>query len=162
MHSLRTRLLAGLCVLTVPLVACERQPDGADVEAGSTPPAGVAAARDRWVAGWNGDDTGAVSLAYVDDATATIGDDTYSGRAEIEVWVRDNIVVVSDLQLTPTSGERAGDDWREEGTYTHLTSPPDVEPFMAEGRYTITWTSDEKGDWWIRSTDIQPNPPPES
>jgi ketosteroid isomerase-like protein len=156
------RVVAGLCVLALPLVvACERQPD--DVRTGGdTPPAEISAARDRWVAGWNGDDVGAVTLAYVDNATATLGDTTYRGRAEIEEWVRDNIVVVSDLRLTPTSSERAGNDWREEGTFTHLTSPPDVEPFMAEGRYSIVWTSDAEGDWWIRSTDIQPNAPPES
>lgn len=172
MHPPRTWFLPCVCALGLPLmVACERPALDADdvvpVETGAAaaaefPPPGVTAAKERWVAGWNGDNAMTVATIYVDDATATLGDTTYRGRAEIESWISHNVAVVSSLRLTPTSTVRTNGNWREDGTYTHLTSPPDVEPFMAEGRYSLTWVRDAASDWRLRATDIQPNPPPES
>jgi ketosteroid isomerase-like protein len=171
-HPPRTWFLPYACALGLLLVAgCERPGVDADdgdpadtglMAATELPPPGVTAAKERWVAGWNGDNAMAVATVYVDDATATIGDTTYRGRAEIENWISHNVAVVSNLRLTPTSTQRTNGSWREEGTFSHLTSPPDIEPFTAEGRYSLTWMTDAAGDWRLRSTDIQPNPPPES
>jgi ketosteroid isomerase-like protein len=171
-HPLRTWFLPCVCALALPLmVGCERPALDADdvipAEAGVTsvaemPPPGVTAAKERWVAGWNGENAMAVATVYMDDATATLADTTYTGRAEIESWISHNVAAVSSLRLTPTSTVRTNGNWREEGTYSHVTSPPDVEPFTAEGRYSLTWVRDAAGDWRLRSTDIQPNPPPES
>lgn len=171
MHPPRTWFLPCVCALGLSLlIGCERPALDADdiapAETGATaaelPPPGVTAAKERWVAGWNGENAMAVATVYVDNATATLGDTTYRGRAEIESWISHNVAVVSNLRLTPTSTVRTNGNWREEGTYTHLTSPPGVEPFTAEGRYSLTWMTDAAGDWRLRSTDIQPNPPPGS
>lgn len=161
-----------VCALGLPLMAgCERPALNADdvisAETGATtaaeiPPPGVTAAKERWVAGWNGENAMAVATVYMEDATATLGDTTYRGRAEIESWISHNVAVVSSLRLTPASTVRTNGNWREEGTYSHLTSPPGVEPFTAEGRYSLTWVTDAAGAWRLRSTDIQPNPPPQS
>jgi uncharacterized protein (TIGR02246 family) len=174
MQSIRPRFLLSACALLLPLtVACERPGDDADTvvvpadtiapaTADAAPPE-IADASERYVAAWRGDDAAAVAAFFAEDATATVGDSTYRGRAEIEErWIRPNVAAVTELEATSTGTQRSGDDWRDEGTYSLTVTPPEGETMTEEGRYTTVWTRGATGEWQIRSADVQANETPES
>jgi uncharacterized protein (TIGR02246 family) len=171
MLSIRPRILLAACALIVPIaVACEPA-DDPDIDpfpmdepapAVDAPPPALETATDRYIAAWNADDPAAIARFYTEDATATVADDTYRGRAEIEREWLQNAPIISNLEVTETSSRQVGDDWQSEGTYTHSVSPPDAERMdNVTGRYSITWTRDAAGEWRIRSSDIQPDEPME-
>jgi uncharacterized protein (TIGR02246 family) len=174
MQSIRPRFLLSACAMLLPLtVACERPADDADtavvpadtaaLATADAPPPEIAAASERYVAAWRGDDAAAVAAFYTEDATATVGDSTYRGRAEIEErWIRQNVAAVTALEATSTGTQRSGDDWRDEGTYTLTVTPPEGDTMAEAGRYTTVWTRGANGEWQIRSSDVQSNEPPQS
>lgn len=164
MHSIRSWFLLTVCALFLPLtVACEGSTDDADtvipadtVTTAEAPPPEIAAARDDFGAAWSEDDPAAVAAFFSEDATATPGDSTYSGRAEIERgWLDPTVPARADARLTSISTEQMGDDWRDEGTYAVMRTTPEGEATPEEGRYTIIWTRGVAGDWQIRSIDVQ-------
>jgi uncharacterized protein (TIGR02246 family) len=174
MPSIRPRFLLSACALLLPLaVACERTADDADTAvvpadtvapatADAAPPE-IADASERYVAAWRGDDAAAVASFFADDATATVGDTTYRGRADIEEWwIQPNVAAITDLQASSSRTQRSGDDWRDEGTYSLTVTPPVGEVISEEGRYTTVWTRGATGEWQIRSSDVQANETPES
>lgn len=171
MPSNRPRVLIAACALLIPFaVACEPAADDPDLDrvpaaepapTADAPPAGIEAARDRYIAAWNGDDPAAVAQLYTQNATAVVGDTTYQGRAEIqEAWLQ-GVPTVSNLRVTETSARQVGNDWQSEGTYSLTASPPDEDPMEQTGRYSITWTRDADGQWRVRSSEVQLDEPTE-
>ena len=162
MRSIRSRYLLPTLVLLLPLVAaCERQAEAPAVAEGA--PAEVIAAAERYVAAWNGDDPSAVAAFYSPDATAKLADTTWQGPAEIEArWVRTNQPGVSNLRVVESSWQEMNGVWREQGRYSLTFTPPEGEPAEAPGSYSHDWMLDADGEWHIRSSDVQPDAPPES
>jgi uncharacterized protein (TIGR02246 family) len=169
MRTIRSRSMVFVCALALPLaVACERDPepepwpDTAAAPADNDQlPAELQRATDDYIAAWNGDDPAAVAAFYTDDATATVGADTYRGRDEIRMqWIEPNIGALSDLEITPTRTEQRNGDYFSEGTYTHQVDPPDADEFTMTGHYMVTWTRAADGQWRIRSSEIHPDEPP--
>lgn len=153
----RNLLATAFAVLLPFAIACEPAADEPDVEpaAMEAPSAELEAASERSVAAWNGDDPAAVAAFFTTDAVAMVDDTTYQGRAEIEAGWLQGVPLVSDLELTETSMEQVGDDWRSEGTYSGTVSEPDADPVVNTGTYITTWTLDADGEWRIRSIDVQ-------
>jgi uncharacterized protein (TIGR02246 family) len=119
-------------------------------------PADLMSAQEQYLASWNGSDPAAVAAYFTEDATATVGDNTYNGIAEIrDVWAGENVAAVSDLEAEPESFSRSGDDFMEEGTYSHTFTPPEGDVQTVTGRYTVTWTRAADGQWRIRSTTVR-------
>lgn len=162
MRSIRSRYLLPTLVLLLPLVvACERRPEAPAVDEGV--PAELTAAAERYVAAWNGDDPSAVAAFYPTDATATLADTTWQGPAEIEArWVRMNQPGISNLRVIESSWQKMNGDWREQGRYSLMFTPPEGEPAEAPGSYSHDWMLDAGGEWHIRSSDVRPDAPPES
>jgi uncharacterized protein (TIGR02246 family) len=160
------------CALLVPLaIACEPATDDPAAEpvpmdepapAVAGPPAELEATADRYVAAWNADDPGAVAAFFTEDATVTIGDNTFNGRAEMEERWLPNVPFVSNMQITETNVDQVGDDWRSQGTFSYTASPPDADPRQQTGTLSITWTLDEAGEWRVSSKEIQVDEPAES
>lgn len=172
MQSIRSRLLPFACLVLVPLaIACEREPDVEPMPADmppatmedAAPPAELTTATDQYIAAWNNDDPAAVAPFFVDDATVTVNDDTFQGRDEVIAgWLEPSVGAVSNLQITEEIIERHGDDYRSAGTYTATIDPPDEDAFQASGRYTVTWTRGDDGQWRILTTEVHDDAPPES
>jgi uncharacterized protein (TIGR02246 family) len=171
MQSIPSRVLLAACVLLLPLtVACERPANETDMPvvtaddpaATDAPPAELQARTDAYVAAWNQSDPDAVAEFYTDDATATVGDTTYRGREEIQAGWLQNVPAVSNLQVTETSTRQVGEDWRSEGTYSLVATPPDGDSMDETGRYDVTWTRDAGGEWRIRSSGVHADEPAET
>lgn len=119
-------------------------------------PADLVTAQQNYIAAWNGTDVDAVTAFFTDDATVVAGEDTYNGIAEIrEQWVAEGVGIVSNLEATPESVTRTGNEIHEEGTYSHTVTPPEGDVQTVTGRYTVTWTLGADGTWRIRSTTVQ-------
>lgn len=171
MLSIQPRVMIAACALLIPFaVACEPAADEPDVDpipaeevtpAVEAAPAELDARGESYIDAWNGDDPGAAAEYFTEDATATIGDDTYQGRAEIEAHWLQMVPNTSNLETTETSRQQVGDDWLVEGTYSVTISPPDADPVEQEGHYTATWTHDADGEWRISATEVQADEEPE-
>ncbi|HSJ06792.1 MAG TPA: nuclear transport factor 2 family protein [Longimicrobiales bacterium] len=121
-------------------------------------PADLVSAQEAYLAAWNGSDPAALAAFFTDDARATVGDNTYTGIAEIrDRWAGENVAAVSDLESEPESFNRVGDDYVEEGTYSHTLTPPEGDVQTVTGRYNVTWTRSADGQWRIRSSTVTPD-----
>jgi uncharacterized protein (TIGR02246 family) len=119
-------------------------------------PAELVGAQQDYLAAWNGTDPDAVAGFFTDDATATVGENTYNGITEIrDMWAADNVAAVDGLEAIPETIARSGDDFVEGGSYSHTMTPPDGDVQSVTGRYTVTWTLAADGRWRIRSTTVQ-------
>jgi uncharacterized protein (TIGR02246 family) len=168
----RTTLLT--CCLLVPLtLGCARDADDTVPPAAEPGAAPAPAAADQatmppelesrveqYTSAWNGSDPAAVAEFFTDDATARVGEDTFSGRQEIQSGWLQNVVNISELEINETRSEQRGQDYYSEGTYTHSPVPTGPGAGGTGGRYTVTWTRAADGQWRIRSTEIVPNPQP--
>ncbi|HSJ14629.1 MAG TPA: nuclear transport factor 2 family protein [Longimicrobiales bacterium] len=163
-------VLAGSLLL--PLGACAPDPEveetpapaAEEIEAAAeAPPADLLQAQEAYLAAWNADDLAALSAFFVDDATARIGDETYTGRQQLETnWLQPRQAISSDLTTTETNRERRGDDWHVAGTYTTTVTQPGAAPVQASGRYSVTWTRTPEGQWRIRSSEVIRDPLPQN
>lgn len=121
-------------------------------------PADLIAAQQDYLAAWNGSDADAAAAYFADDATAIVGDETYTGIAAIrDEWIAENIVAVGDLEATPESITRNGDEIVEEGTYSHTVTMPEGDVESMTGRYSVTWSRSDDGAWRITATTVQPD-----
>jgi uncharacterized protein (TIGR02246 family) len=116
---------------------------------------------DQYVAAWNGNDPAAVAEFFTADATARVGDDTYTGRQEIQSGWLQNVPNVNDLQRRETRREQRGQDHVVEATYTHAPFQTEAGPSGTGGRSTLTWTQGADGTWRIRSAEVMPDAPPQ-
>ena len=157
----RTLTLAG-CLL-LPLAACAPEteveetpaPITEELPATETAPVELAQAADAYVAAWNSDDLAALTAFFIEDATAQIGDQAYTGReALVTNWLQPRQAISSDLASNQTSAERSGDDWRLAGTFTVTVTEPGAEPVSTGGRYVNTWTRTPEGEWRLRSSEV--------
>ncbi|HSJ15994.1 MAG TPA: nuclear transport factor 2 family protein [Longimicrobiales bacterium] len=165
----RSTVLAGFLLL--PLAACapdaeqEENPPPAAQELGAPteqPPEDLIRIGDEYVAAWNGEDAAAVSAFFMEDAVVRVGDETYSGRQEIETrWVLPSLPAISDLEITETNTERRGDEWYRAGTYRHQVIEEGAEPFTATGRYLTIWARTPDGQWRIRTEEVTADASPQ-
>jgi uncharacterized protein (TIGR02246 family) len=169
-----TRIPLFTCCLLVPLVmACGRDAGdtvpapgtdpaaapapGAAAPGQATAPPELASRVEQYTAAWNGNDPAAVAAFFTDDATARVGDDTFTGRQEIQSGWLQNVPNITNLQINETRSEQIGQDFRSEGTYTHDAFQSPDGTTSTSGRYTVTWTQAADGQWRIRSTEVTPN-----
>jgi uncharacterized protein (TIGR02246 family) len=168
---MRTKTLTSLFTLSliVPLaVGCARDAEdtvpAADwAEAPATDPATMpqelAARSEQYTAAWNGNDPAVVAGFFTDDATARVGDDTFTGRQEIESGWLVLVPDINNLQIQETRTERRGQDYYSEATYTHAPFQTEDGPSGTSGRYAVTWTQGADGQWRIRSSEVMPDAP---
>jgi uncharacterized protein (TIGR02246 family) len=179
MHPFRRRTARFACCLLVPLTfACARDADDtdppppADVPAAAPAPAPAPAQGARaemppglqnrvnaYTAAWNGSDPAAVAAFFTDDATVRVGDDSFSGRQQIQNGWLQNVPNINDLQINETSSEQRGQDYYAEGTYTHAPVQTGPTAGATRGRFNVTWTRAADGQWRIRSTEVMPETP---
>jgi uncharacterized protein (TIGR02246 family) len=115
---------------------------------------------DQYVAAWNGNDPAAVAAFFTEDATARVGDDTYTGRQEIQSeWLQSSVPNIHNLQRRETRREQRGPDHVVEATYTHAPFETEEGPGGTGGHSTLTWTQGADGQWRIRSAEVSPNAP---
>jgi uncharacterized protein (TIGR02246 family) len=124
-------------------------------------PQELAARSEQYIAAWNGNDPAAVAEFFTADATATVGDDTFTGRQEIQSEWLQLAPDINNLQAHETRTEQRGQDYVSEGTYTHAQFETEEGPSGTSGRHAITWTLDADGQWRIRSTQVMPDAPPQ-
>jgi uncharacterized protein (TIGR02246 family) len=171
MHS-SARIPLFTCCLLVPLaLACARDADdtlpppgsepaaapGASATGQATAPPELASRVEQYTSAWNGNDPAAVAAFFTDDATARVGDDTFTGRQEIQNGWLQNVPEISNLQINEARSEQSGQDFRSEGTYTHAPFQAPDGTTSSSGRYTVTWTRAADGQWRIRSTEVTPD-----
>jgi uncharacterized protein (TIGR02246 family) len=171
---MRTKTLTSLLTLTLILplaAACARDADDTvpAAEPAQAPatdqgamPQELAGRTEQYTAAWNGNDPAAVAAFFTEDATARVGDDTFTGRQEIQSGWLQNVPNVNNLATRETRTEQRGQDYHSEGTYTHDAFQTDAGPSGTGGRYTITWTRDADGQWRIRSSEVMPDAPPQT
>jgi ketosteroid isomerase-like protein len=171
MTVLRSRITVFACSLLLPLAACapdteeEAVPPAEEMQA--TPPAApaeLASAEQAYIAAWNGTDAAAVGDFFLEDATAMVGDSTFTGRADIMArWITTNVAAVSELTVTESLSEQRGEEWYTEGTYQHKMQAPDAtEKTDATGRYMTNWVRTPEGQWKIRMAHVMPDAPAEA
>jgi uncharacterized protein (TIGR02246 family) len=170
---MRTKTLTSLFTLflIVPLaISCARDADDTvpaaePAEAAATDlatmPQELAARSEQYTAGWNGNDPAAVAEFFTADATARVGDDTFTGRPEIASGWLQNVPNINNLQIQETRTEQRGQDYYSEGTYTHAPFQTEEGPSTG-GRYAVTWTQGADGQWRIRSSEVMPDAPPQT
>jgi uncharacterized protein (TIGR02246 family) len=154
----------GLAILLVSGGGCERAAESesgvlpADRPAAESLPPDVQAAREGFLAAWRGDDPAAVAGYYTPDATATVGDATNEGRAEIERAWLPVVPLIAELRIEGESARQVGADWHAEGTYILTIELPDLDAVEETGRYALTWTRSPDGRWRVRSSQLWPDP----
>ncbi|MBA2671736.1 MAG: nuclear transport factor 2 family protein, partial [Gemmatimonadetes bacterium] len=115
----------------------------------------------QYIAAWNGNDPAAVAEFFTADATARVGDDTFTGRQEIlNGWLQ-NVPNINNLQSRETRTEQRGQEYLFEGTYTHATFQTEEGPSGTSGRFANTFTQDADGQWRIRLAEVLPDAPPQ-
>jgi ketosteroid isomerase-like protein len=115
---------------------------------------------EQYVAAWNGADVDAVARHFADDATARVGEDTYTGRAEIRSgWLEANVPAVSNLQVTESRVVERDGGIVDEGRYSATISPPDAAAFQQTGSYLNTWRRTPDGGMRIVSSIVEPDAP---
>jgi len=168
MTVLRNRITVFACSLLLPLAACapDTEEEGVPpVEEMPTmmpaAPAELVSAEQSYIAAWNGTDAAAAGEFFLEDATAMLGDSTYTGRADIVArWIAPNVATVSELTVTESLSEQRGEEWYTEGTYQHKSQPADgTEMTDASGRYMHTWARTPEGQWKIRMAHVIPDAP---
>lgn len=133
-------------------------PATATTPAGAEAPAELSNAWNSYLQAWNGEDPAAAANHFTEDAVVQAGDSTYTGRTAIQQrWLASNLPVISDLQATPESFTRQGNDIEESGRYTLRVTPPQGTPETGGGRYDHTWTRAADGSWKIRSATVRPD-----
>jgi uncharacterized protein (TIGR02246 family) len=172
---MRTKTLTSLFTLSliVPLaMGCAR--DAEDTVPAAEPaelpvadptavPQELAARAEQLTAAWNGNDPAAVAEFFTVDATARVGDDTFTGRQEIQSgWLQNAVPEINNLEAHDERTEQRGQDYVFEGTYTHAPFQTEEGPSGTSGRYTNTFTQDADGQWRIRSTEVMPDAPPQN
>ncbi|HSJ15999.1 MAG TPA: nuclear transport factor 2 family protein [Longimicrobiales bacterium] len=167
MIAMRSRSLVIAGCLLLPLAACapdtetEEMPPPTEELAAPTDqlPADVMSVSDQYIAAWNGNDPQAVSTFFLEDATVTVGDSTWTGRAQIMTgWLQPNVAAINELEITETRAEQHGADWHSEGTYRHRAMEGDTTG-STSGRYEVMWTRAPDGQWRIRSSEVMPDAP---
>jgi uncharacterized protein (TIGR02246 family) len=139
------------------------RPVAEEVETTSEAPADLMQAQEAYTAAWNADNLAALSAFFLDDATAKIGDETYTGRQQLETnWLQPRQAISTDLTPTVTNTERRGDDWLLSGTYTTMVTEPGAQPVQGTGRFAVTWTRTPEGQWRIRSSEVVRDPLPQN
>ena len=142
-------LLTGLLLA---LAACTPRPDaaasGAADSAAAETPAELAAASERVIAGWNGEDAEALAAQYAPEAVVVEGDSIYEGRGAIrDRWIIPGLPVISGLQISGRTYAGNGDTRTETGRYTYTLTLPDSAPMTVTGGYEATWN--RQGDEWL-------------
>jgi uncharacterized protein (TIGR02246 family) len=168
--SARILPLFTCCVLLAFTTACARDddddafPPAADPAPAAAPATGqatvppeLASRIEQYTAAWNGSDPAAVAAYFTEDATARVGDDTFTGRQEIQNNWLQNVSNISNLQITETLTEQRGQDYYSEGTYTHSPFQNPEGVTSTSGRFTVTWTRSADGQWRISSTNVTPD-----
>jgi ketosteroid isomerase-like protein len=170
MHS-RTRSTLFACLLVTLSAACARDADDTPPPAaepaeapGATPgtatmPPALASRVEQYTNAWNGGDVAAVAEYFAEDATAQVGDSTYTGRQQIQAGWLQNVPNITGLVINETNFEQRGEDYHSAGTYTHDPIPSGPSAGNAGGRYSATWTRSPDGQWRIRSTEVMPDTP---
>jgi uncharacterized protein (TIGR02246 family) len=172
MNRFRSRALLLSCALLVPvLAACPGDRDtnaivvqdtapampGADA---AEVPADVQARARDFTSAWNGNDPAAVAAFFTEDATATVGDSTYTGRADIEQrWLAANVPAVSNLQVTEDDTHMMGPDVMASGSHTFSAADPQGQVQQMRGTHQLTWTRDADGEWRIRNARLSDGQP---
>jgi uncharacterized protein (TIGR02246 family) len=171
---MRTKTLTSLFTLSliVPLgMGCAR--DAEDTVPAAEPaelpaadptavPQELASRAEQYVAAWNDNDLAAVAEFFTADATARVGDDTFTGRQEIQSGWLQNVPNINDLETRETRTEQRGQDYVFEGTYTHAPFQTEEGLSGTSGRYANTFTQDTDGQWRIRSAEVMPDAPPQN
>ena len=122
----------------------------------TTAPTEIAAQSEGYAAAWNAEDPAAVAAFFTEDATATAGDSTYTGRDEIQQgWIAPALPGISDLTATESSYERQGDQIIESGRFSYTATAEDGSTQQATGTFTHVWVQDADGTWRISSVDVQ-------
>jgi uncharacterized protein (TIGR02246 family) len=169
---MRTRTLTSLLAISliVPMAtgctgdAEDTAPPAETAEAQATDPAAVSQEItrrvDQYVAAWNGSDPAAVAAFFTEDATARVGDDTYTGRQAIQSdWLQSSVPIINNLQRRETRREQRGQDHVVEATYTHAPFETEEGPGGTGGHSNLTWTQGADGQWRIRSAEVIPDAP---
>jgi uncharacterized protein (TIGR02246 family) len=158
-------LIVALAVGCAPDDDYDTVPAEETAEAPATDPTAVsqeiAARSEQYIAAWNGNDPAAVAEFFTADATARVGDDTFTGRQEIQSEWLQLVPDINNLQTHETRTEQRGQDYVFGGTYTHAPFQTEEGPSGTSGRHAITWTLDADGQWRIRSTEVMPDAPPQ-
>lgn len=163
MSLIRRSLFVLAGSLLLPLGACAPDdeveetpaPAAEEMAPAEAPPADLVQATEAYTAAWNADDLAALSAFFLDDATANVAGQSYTGRQELETnWLAPRQAITSDLTVTQTNVERRGEDWHVAGTYRQTVTEPGAEPVPGSGRYSATWTRAADGQWRIRSTEV--------
>jgi uncharacterized protein (TIGR02246 family) len=154
--------LAMACAPAAEDTAPAAEPAAAPAADLATMPQELAGRVEQYTAAWNGNDPAAVAAFFTDDATARVGDDTFTGRQEIQGGWLQNVPNINNLQIHETRTEQRGQDFYSEGTYTHDAFQTDAGPSGTSGRYAATWTQDADGQWRIRSSEVMPDAPPQT
>jgi ketosteroid isomerase-like protein len=159
--------LGGLASVVVLLAACggDASETQAAPPAGEAPATGLAAEysqiSEQYRAAWNGADVEAVARHFAEDATARVGDDTYTGRDQIRSgWLEPAVSTVSNLQVTESRVAERDGGIVDEGTYSATISPPDADSFQQTGTYVNTWARNPDGGMRIVSSIVEPDPRP--
>jgi ketosteroid isomerase-like protein len=168
-----TTLLA--CALLVPfLAACPDQDTvpapapGGDVATDVQPateqaPAELTQEAESYRQAWNGIDPAAVARFYTEEATVTVGDSTYRGRAEAQQrWITQNVQAIDNLETRDDRMEQRGNDWVQSGSYRVTGTLPDGQPLDGGGSYRTTWTRTAAGEWRIREQEVRADAPPQT
>jgi uncharacterized protein (TIGR02246 family) len=170
--EMRTKTLTSLFTLSLiaPLaMGCARDSDDTvpaaePAEFPAADPAAVpqelTARVEQYIAAWNGNDPAAVAEFFTADATARVGDDTFTGRQEIQSGWLPNVPDIHDLEARETRTEQRGRDYVFEGTYTHAPFQTEEGPSGTSGSFANTFTQDTDGQWRIRSAEVMPDAPP--
>lgn len=156
------------CALLVPvLAACpDRDDDAAPVPAADvatqtqpatgTAPSELASTADSYFQSWNGNDAAAVAGFFTDDAIAMIGDNTYTGRSEIQQqWLAPNVQAVSELRSIDDRMEQQGNYWLQSGSYRLMATEAAGQMEEETGTFRITWTRTPAGEWRILEHEVR-------
>jgi uncharacterized protein (TIGR02246 family) len=172
MHS-STRSTLLTCLVVALTAGCARDTDEtfppAGEPAGSPAAAGdvnmppeLASRVEQYTAAWNGSDPAAVAEYFTEDATVRVGDETYTGRQEIQTGWLQNVPNISNLAINETTVEQRGQDYHSAGTYTHDPLAGGPNAGNAGGRYSVTWTRSPDGQWRIRSSEVMSDAQPQT
>jgi ketosteroid isomerase-like protein len=123
-------------------------------------PAGLAAANERYVAAWNGDDPSAVARLYAGDAHAIAYGNHYRGLDDIQRNWLPGVLIIKDLRFMDESFRRVAGGWRVDGRFALTVFPADEAPWEQTGRYTLTWARDAGGEWRVHWTHVVPDARP--
>lgn len=168
MLSIRSRGILSIALALPLLAACGGdEPEDLDVppvteapieaDAGMTAaPTEIASQSEAYAAAWNAEDPATVAAFFTENATATAGDSTYTGRDEIQQgWIAPALGGISGMTATETSYERQGDQIIETGRFSYTATAEDGSTQQATGTFTHTWVQDADGTWRIASVDVQ-------